>query len=240
MAQRSSVDEKKAGRQKRPQLPRSEPLRNWSTLFGGPGPNGSRTATAPSATDSVRGGVELGYRVIDEYVRQGAAVAGGFANAEGPKGLPGQDLGQMTERMLKYASDFASLWFDVMGMMVSTRNGTAANEQVGVNGASSAARTTSETRSVAIHVRATQPVDVLLTVDTTLSAGASLSVENLRARTGSISLDDVAIESPTETAGPLRVSLDVPKGTPKGRYTGVILDAASSNPTGRLTVTIHE
>src|SRR6478609_7917662 len=59
-------------RPERPELPRAEPIRSWAGLFG----PGGRSGSARSAVDSVQRGVEVGYRVIDEYMKQGASMAG--------------------------------------------------------------------------------------------------------------------------------------------------------------------
>ncbi|MEO6601419.1 MAG: hypothetical protein ABIQ16_16200, partial [Polyangiaceae bacterium] len=81
---------------KRPPLPRSEPIRSWSTLFGAPGEATGATANTPPfgipgmphipgipglnggaglGPEAVRRGVEMGYRVVDEYMKQGASAA---------------------------------------------------------------------------------------------------------------------------------------------------------------------
>ncbi|MFT3768299.1 MAG: hypothetical protein QM820_22850 [Minicystis sp.] len=79
---------------KRPEPERTQPLRNWSGAFGSPGQPGSASmppgqgvppgfsGSVPpypgppgAARDPVSRGVEAGYRVIDEYLRQGQAVA---------------------------------------------------------------------------------------------------------------------------------------------------------------------
>src|SRR3954470_18479632 len=135
-----------ADRIKRPPLPRTEPIRSWSTLFGAPsasatsappfgipglpnipgiaGPPGMNGA-AGVGPEAVRRGVEMGYRVVDEYMKQGASVANAFSNPNRSRSASSAsgaepDLSKMTERMMQYASDFTSLWYDAMGMMMGT------------------------------------------------------------------------------------------------------------------------
>ncbi|APR81142.1 Hypothetical protein A7982_06489 [Minicystis rosea] len=68
---------------KRPEPERTQPIRNWAGAFGTPGaaetpPPGVPFRGPPfqgSPQDPVSRGVEAGYRVIDEYLRQGQAVA---------------------------------------------------------------------------------------------------------------------------------------------------------------------
>ena len=114
---------------KRPRLARSEPRRSWSTLFGAaigdpagapgaPGVNGGKRAPA-DPINPIRRGVDLGYGVIEEYLRAGQSFAQGFPGLGGPNAPATPALPQLTERMLKYASDFASVWFEAMGTVMA-------------------------------------------------------------------------------------------------------------------------
>jgi hypothetical protein len=85
---------------------------------GGSGESdGSGAAARPTPdgawADVVARSVELGYRVIDDYVRQGERVARGMS----PGGAtPDAVLGSTQEvagRMAQYATDLASLWLQV-------------------------------------------------------------------------------------------------------------------------------
>jgi hypothetical protein len=64
---------------KRPEPERTQPIRNMSTVFGAPArstpPGAGRDSPRAAAADPVSRGVEAGYRVIDEYMRQGQSVA---------------------------------------------------------------------------------------------------------------------------------------------------------------------
>src|SRR5689334_10143591 len=69
---------------KRPPLDRLQAIRNWSTLFTGAvaagDDAGADSGTAERSTsaplnDVIARSVDLGYRVVDEYVRQGQKAA---------------------------------------------------------------------------------------------------------------------------------------------------------------------
>lgn len=94
-------------RHKRPELERSEPIRNWSGMFGVRPRNGHRLeraeepgvaqsgavaaaepAAAAAPSDPVAQGVDLGYRVIEQYLQQGQTFARAVAPGRGP-GVPG-------------------------------------------------------------------------------------------------------------------------------------------------------
>jgi hypothetical protein len=254
-AKKKSKDGPKA-RVKRPELPRSEPIRSWSTLFGpasggAPGPLGG-------ASDSVQRGVELGYRVIDEYIRQGSSMAASFTSPRGAQAPSLQDLPQMTERMLRYAADMSSLWFDAMNMMVSNlgaqagaqaSNGgaapatpgasapaapgpapaSAAAAPVPANGSQAAAR-------IVLDVRSPEhTAEVIVALD---AAAPEVVVEELRNVSG---LDQGAIPGVSLAAGAdgaTRVRVRVPKGLALGRYSGAVLAAATRRPVGRITVVL--
>ena len=70
---------------KRPTLERTQPIRQWSTLFEAAGSSASPSDPAQGAEPRREGGsalgdvvsrsVDLGYRVVDEYLRRGQAAA---------------------------------------------------------------------------------------------------------------------------------------------------------------------
>lgn len=128
---------------RRPELPRTQPLRNWAGLFGGaasvPGAGpavaaarGFMDAAASAATgaalplgDAVARGVDMGYRVIDDYVRRGQQAARSAWSPSSP--TAGQtseaapaDVQRLMGRMLQYASDFTSVWFEMLNLATST------------------------------------------------------------------------------------------------------------------------
>lgn len=238
---------KSRARAKKPELPRTEPVRSWSTLFGATGAGVPGATPEPSAfglggaagvaTDSVRRGVELGYRVLDDYMRQGASAAGAFAKPT-RVGIPStDDLPKMTERMLQYTSDFTSLWFDAMRIM-SGHNGArpAAGGETG--GPSSEGPAASDHRSRwVLEIRSERPAEIVVTLDEPVTG--ELVVEPLRASSGKKTIADVAVRPSAEPEGPLRVRVHVPPRLPPGRYTGVVVEAKTGRPKGRLTVTVR-
>ena len=65
-------------------------------------------------------GVDLGYRVIEEYMQQGQAFARAVFPTGAPAGLP--DPRKLNERIFKYASDLAAAWLEY----VQTLSGSGA------------------------------------------------------------------------------------------------------------------
>ena len=74
---------------------RTGPNRNWSTLYrpntnisstpSGNSPSADHPAQGHPWNDAVSHGVKLGYRVIEEYLRQGQRAAQQFNNRAYPK-----------------------------------------------------------------------------------------------------------------------------------------------------------
>jgi hypothetical protein len=233
-------------RVKRPELPRSEPIRSWSTLFGPPG--GTGDGPARSASDSVQRGVELGYRVIDEYIRQGTSMAASFTSPRGAQAPSLQDLPQMTERMLRYAADMSSLWFDAMNMMVSNLGAQAGAPAA--NGAAPSADATgpAPARPPTATPGAVQPARVVLDVRSPEHAAEVIValdepapdavVEELRNVSGHDQSGIGGVKLGTAPDGATRVRVRVPKGLAPGRYSGAVLAAATRRPIGRVTVVL--
>jgi hypothetical protein len=246
-AKKKSKQAAPKARVKRPELPRSEPIRSWSTLFGpaaGPGEGPLR-----SAGDSVQRGVELGYRVIDEYIRQGSSMAASFTSPRGAQAPSLQDLPQMTERMLRYAADMSSLWFDAMNMMVSNLGAQAgaAGATPAANGSAVPPDAPGPARSPAPGVAA-QPARVVLDVRSPEHAAEVIvaldelaldaTVEDLADVSGRAQGAITGVKLATAPDGATRVRVRVPQGLAPGRYSGAVLAAGTRRPIGRVTVVL--
>ena len=222
---------------RRPPLDRTEPIRAWSALFGS-GPGGS-------LTDVVSRSVELGYRVVDEYIRQGQRAAERFNDRSyGPETATG-DIQELGARMAQYASDFFGLWLDFVQVVMS--GGTLRETSAAEDGArarpaapgNGAARRTPEAPAptrVRIEIVSHRPAEVSLDLRPE-AAGRPLVAQGLRAvDPAKPKLDDVALEA--GPGGELLVRIRVPGDAPPGTYNGVVVDAETSRPLGTLSVRV--
>src|SRR6185295_11430384 len=98
-------------RPKRPPLPRTNPIRTWTSLFGATPPAPANGDTPPPADGPADLGtviarsVDLAYRVMDDYVQQGQRAAERVAGrAYGPDAWV-TDAQDVTARVARYASD---------------------------------------------------------------------------------------------------------------------------------------
>src|SRR5689334_15594731 len=63
----------------RPEPARTQPIRNWNGIFAAPGePVAAEPEPPAPSAEPARQGVAAGYRVIDEYLRQGRRAARDF------------------------------------------------------------------------------------------------------------------------------------------------------------------
>ena len=219
----------------RPEPERIQPIRSWTqALFGTPPPpsNGERAAAGP-LEDAVSRSVELGYRVVDDYLREGQRVA----ERLGGRGLGADqlvgDMQQLTARMARYTSDVFEVWFQFLELAMGGRvrpreNGVAAARAVQPE-APAASR-------IRIAVDASQPTEVVLDLRPD-AAGRRLLVHALRPADGSegARLGDVSVEP---DAGGAVVRIRVPPRHPAGVYNGLVIDEETSRPAGTLSVRV--
>jgi len=242
----------------RPPLERMQPIRSWSTLFtaspagadaGAQRTEGSPRMDNPSLNDVVARSVELGYRVVDEYIRQGQKAALRLnERSYGAQAMTGdvQDLGM---RMLEYASDFAGVWLEFVQVAatasappVPAENGPAQPPATpnsdGVEKPIQPGRASEEGRSrVRIEVRSTQTTEVSLDIRPG-AVRSTLIVHALRAMdpdTPRLSQVTFQRESDDE---PGHLRIEVPADQPPGIYNGLIIDEKTSLPVGSVSVRI--
>jgi hypothetical protein len=253
---------------RRPELPRREPIRSWSALFGpGPGPqDGGGGFLAASAREPIARGVELGYRVIEEYLRQGQEAARLIRDQTyGPRAFT-NDFEQVAGRLLRNGAELTSLWFEMLGTLAA--GGGLANDSTGgpwptAGGAwptPGAAATPApaektepaaapraaepapggapvETTGAVVEVRSPRPVEVSLELRPQ-SADRPLVVHELRSvARDAPRLSDVSLRAGTGGKPP-RLRLRVPQEQPTGVYSGAIVDAETSRPWGTLCVRV--
>jgi hypothetical protein len=236
----------------RPLPERTGPLRNWSTLFA------PWTAAAPAATgaapgadggalgDVVTRSVELGYRVIDEYIRQGQRAAQRLNQpAYGAQTMAG-DVQDLAMRLTNYASDLAAVWLQLVQLAAAgtptanPTNGAAAPEAAPAAAPAETAASHDPAPAAArvrVAVRAAQPTEVAVDIHPDATA-RPLIAHALRAGDAVLPrLDDVSFEPATD-GGTAVLRIHVPPGHPAGVYEGMLIDEQSNRPVGTVSVTV--
>ena len=253
-------------RVKRPQLERNEAIRNWSTLFKRPVADGASTADPESAApggsehvslnDVVARSVDLGYRVVDEYIRQGQKAAQRInQRSYGAQTMAG-DVQDLAMRMTQYASDFAAVWLQLVQLAAAgngapggprARDGaeraapeaTAAAIDPAVGPSARGEASPPEATRVRIEVRSAQPTEVAVDIRPD-AARRPLIVHALRAvDPDTPRLNDVSFE-PGSDDTPACLRIRVPAGQVPGIYSGLMIDEGTSRPVGTVSVTITD
>jgi hypothetical protein len=265
----------------RPSLERKAPIRAWATLFGAPNgtapgasngaaPGAPRAASgrtsgaangagAPRASGAaaVQRGVEFAYRVSEEYLRQGQAMAQAFSqpfsqsfpapfSTNGARGGSEGGLAQLTERMLRYTAELSSMWMDAARMM--PQNGLGAGLGAGGFGAAgpgvprwpaeaprAPAPPASPPRGLAIQLDS--KARARATLDVRGPVGRSVRVEPPKLAGGKARITAVKIES-EDRDGPIVVSVKIPARQAVGTYAGDVLDADTGVPVGTVTIKV--
>lgn len=242
----------------RPTLERSAPLRTWSTLFAGADsaqPNGGASATGEAGAfgDVVSRSVDLGYRVVDEYIRQAQKTAQRLNDRTyGTEAMTG-DLQDLAMRMTQYASDLAAVWIQLVQLGTTGRPGPSpappgetASPDVDVAPAQGCGATTGSpeipspppaTARVRIEVGATQPTEVAVDIRPD-AIGRALIVHDLRTADGRTPRIRAVQFEPATADTPACVRIRVPPRHPPGVYNGMVIDERTSRPAGTVSVTI--
>ncbi len=191
--------------------------------------NHGLSGRAPAADDPIAHGVKLGYSVLDEQMRQGQRLAerlsGGARNGT-------MDVGALVERALNIYRDIGALAFAA----------TEALARSPTLGAGRAVPATPEPAApvagaaIALEIRSSRRVGVKL--DTRPETrGRALQVGPLHAIGVATPIATVGFEAEPQNREP-RLRLEIADDQPPGVYNAVVVDAASGEACGTLTVRI--
>jgi len=230
---------------------RTGPIRNWSTLYRRPDswefhePSAAPTSAEGakqrgSWNDAVAQGVELGYRVVEEQIRQGQRVAEQINKQSYDPGTIGNDLREVAERMLRYYADLSALWFEFLGSMVGNTGllGSSFGPGRPKTELSSMGGSAGGPTAVSIEVVSSRPTRTTLDLRPPVDC-VRLSAQDLRAvEPGKPPLTDVAFEPVSD--GGLVLRIRVPDTQPAGIYTGALVDRDTGQPRGTLSVSLAE
>lgn len=242
-------------RKSKPEPQRPGYDRGYSTSFRGadswdwPGEPGSTGSSdnghegnghdgGPGWSNAVGDGVTMGYRVIEEQIRQGQKVAEEIGSRfAGPGaagfGSAGFQPGDVQQRMWRSYWDLASLWWDFMGSM-SRGQGFPA----GFPGAPDGHEHTTEPATLAIEVESERARHVGLVLNGG-QPGRSLVALKLHGpddETFRGEVDFGAIES----GRPVRVVVEVAEDQAPGVYSGLVVDGSTGERLGTLTVQVED
>ena len=232
-----------AKRKKRPALDRTKPVRSWSTALGAPAAEPGDGATRPKLEDAISRSVELGYRVVDDYIQQGQRAAQRMSEGKLTAETVASEAQELSARIARYASDFFGAWVELLDLAAA---GSAARQDVATptgrtppSPATPSApppdRRPASGHGLRVEVDAARPVEVALDLRPERVTGALRAHELRSADPRKPRLSDVAIR---ETDGTPVLRIGVPDDHPAGAYEGLLLDAATNRPVGSVRIVL--
>lgn len=230
---------------------RTGPIRDWSTLYHRPDTQEHRSSSATSKSpdqttpervwaDAVSHGVELGYRVVEEHIRQGQRVAQQVNDRSYNVGAMGNDIRELVGRLARYYADLGALWGELVNSLVANPDflnnllrplqpqpAPPTANHASANGA----------LTVTIEVLSVRPTQVTLDLRPQ-SERISLASYGLHAADATKpALTDITF-TPSVDHGPVGLRVCIPDEQPPGMYTGVVVDKATNLPRGTLSVRV--
>ena len=229
----------------RPELDRDEPHRDFMTYIRNHGLGGEKSTAAPEREDgepidaTVAHGVKLGYSVIDDQIRQGEKLAARLRQISGkPGAMPPAEVGTLIERALNIYKDMGALALAAVETLVRSpliQSGVARAWQASPDNA--AATTPDGSTNFRFELSSNRRTQVKLDIRPQGRPFMPL-VHTLHAVTPSVpALTAVRFHLDPATSSPV-LHVDVPDSQPAGVYSGVVVDSASNEPCGTLSVRI--
>jgi hypothetical protein len=233
---------------KRPEPERAGPMRRWS-LFGTGDASAGRTSDGtsdPPLSDVISRSVDIGYRVVDDYIRQGQRAAERMSRrAYGPETFT-SDAQELSARMMKYTSDLFATWFEFMEVMIAGGAARAVTTAGAVPpppsraapvGPAAPSAVAADHARVKVEIASPWPTEVSLDLRPA-TAGGSLVVHALRAVDPEKPRIDDVVLTPASADEPATLRIRIPVIQPAGVYNGLILDERTSRPAGTLSVRV--
>jgi hypothetical protein len=229
----------------RPDPERTGPIRHASTyLRDAPsGDAAQHPARAPDAPDAAEGavahGVRLGYKVIEEQILHGRLLAQRLGKATSKLGAGGSgEVNVLIDRVLHLYKDIGTLCVDTLETLARSpaiRSGLARAAQAAQPAQDGAGAESALGTGFAIEVASARRTQV--TLDLRLRPGRfAPRVHALHAADPSVApLTGVSFDMDPAHPEPM-LRIEVPDNQPAATYTGVVVDSASNEPRGTLSV----
>jgi len=233
----------------RPEPERTGPVRHAATyLRDAPAADAAQQpGDAPDAADSaVAHGVRLGYKVVEEQILHGRVLAQRLGKATSKLGAAGTgEVTVLIERFLHLYKDMGSLCVDAMESLARSsairsglaRAAQAAQSPPAARDQASGASTPESSVGSGFAIEVASPRRTQVTLDLRLRPGRFVpKVHALHPSDPSIpSLTGVSFDIDPARPEPM-LRIEVPDQQPAAMYTGVVVDSASNEPRGTLSV----
>jgi hypothetical protein len=243
-------------RRKRPPLDRTKPVRTWTVPGTAPAapaagteppaapPRPDDTRLRPRFQDAVGRSVELGYRVVDDYIQQGQRAAQRLSEGRLSAEVLTSEVNDLGGRIARYASDFFGAWVELLELAAvgSAARQSTGNGPVDPEAPPAAAATPPPARragngGLRVAVTASRPVEVALDLRGERVTGALRAHELRAADPKKPRLSDVKIVNEGAGATPV-LRVRVPDQHPEGTYEGLLIDEGTNRPVGNVRLVV--
>lgn len=244
-------------RKKKPSLSRTQPIRDWSKIFtmaaSAPRSESPRDRTSPTAGDSrhpneetppasfeaaaVRS-VEIGYRVVDEYMRRGQQAARRMRSGTYGGSELVRDSREIADRMIRSASDVVSAWGELLELTAdgADRSPDPGGEPASVEPVDPPVGIVPW--RIRLSVDPKYAVDVEIDLESPLEGTEPEALSLRKDGSGTERIENVTFGVDTQNMPTL--SVKVRSRHRPGTYTGVLVDGRTGGRIGTLSVTVRE
>ncbi len=235
----------KVERHHRPDLERDAPIRDSMAYVRGAGFPGRAKSTpggttaADGADNTVAHGVKLGYDVIDDQIRQGQRWAERLRHRDdNASATPPAGIGTLIERALNIYKDMGTLTLDAVDTLTRS-SGIRSGISRAWRGMGRPGPTTDSGTPWRFAFKLTAGRPTLVTSDIRLRSAHTLPlVHALHAANAAFPpLTGARFEVDPSTMAPI-LHVEVADAQPAATYYGVVVDSATNEPCGTLSVRI--
>jgi hypothetical protein len=231
---------------------RTGPIRNFSNLYHRPDLSKAQVNAGKPETSEKSGnsaadggplsrGVELAYRVVEEYLaagRRSAEQMNRQTYSTPNTHSTGDSLQELLERMLRFQSEILPLWVEVLGRSLkpdASRTFTPPSAPTPPGkGASNSGPTTAN-----VEVASVRLAQVSLDLGETTNFEALITQGLRTVDPMKPPLTDISfVSTPGNGRGTVRIR--IPNGQPPGIYSSVVVDRETGETRGTLSVRIAE
>jgi hypothetical protein len=235
MKKRAARDSKQTnGAGERPKAPtpeRTRPIRSFEGVFKARRDRESARANGAGPEGVMARSVEAGYKIIEEYVRQGQELARAFMPDRKDGAAPSRAL---TDRLVRSASDFAGLLSEFLQGIATDRASPPSGAQ---DPGDFGIEQTADAPSLSLAVTGNSRADVRVDLHPE-GWQTALVVHELRGADGKAPpLRQVQLKTIAEERR-VSVRIDIPARQPAGVYSGPIVSGADGTERGRIVVTV--
>jgi hypothetical protein len=225
----------------RPEPPRAGPYRDFANILRSAGPRSDPDQGDPGETPEPPGsfvaeGVRAAYEVVDAYLRQGQHVARTLGLPSYERIVPANRLNELSARWIQASGELVAIGLEFLG---SLAEGMAAVGYAPLRPPGALEPCPPRARSVAIHYEIASSRPALPHCEF-LPGRETVSLASHGLRCLEVGHATIPVEfEPDAHESRVLVRIRVPDGQPPGLYSDTLLDAATGESVGTLSLKLR-